>query len=43
MPFVLEDYYPNCATVGYKAAVESAMSDLPNTQVRDGDPDQPTT
>lgn len=26
MPFVLEDYYPNCATPSYKAAVEAAKA-----------------
>jgi hypothetical protein len=26
MPFVLEDYYPNCATPAYKAAVEAAIA-----------------
>ena len=25
MPFILEDYYPNCATSEYKAAVEQAL------------------
>lgn len=30
MPYVLEDYYPNCATPGYKAAVEAAKALTPN-------------
>ena len=31
MPFVLEDYWPNCATPEYKKAVERAKSVLPTT------------
>ena len=30
MPFVLEDYYPNCATPAYREAVEAAKMYLPN-------------
>lgn len=26
LPFVLEDYFPDCATVEYKAAVEAAKA-----------------
>ena len=34
MPFVLEDYWPNCATPAYKQAVEDAKAVIkPNTQV----------
>jgi hypothetical protein len=31
LPFVLEDYYPNCATPAFKSAVENAKAvfDLP--------------
>ena len=32
MPYVLEDYYPNCATPGYKAAVEAAKALTPNVE-----------
>lgn len=36
MPFVLEEYYPNCATEPYKKAVERAKSliSVPNALVR---------
>jgi hypothetical protein len=33
MPYVLEDYYPNCATPGYKAAVEAAKALTPNSML----------
>lgn len=41
MPFVLEDYYPNCATAPYKAAVENAKAILkPNVRVQGMDADR---
>ncbi len=35
MPFVLEDYWPACATPGFKHAVERAKSVLPPNDTDD--------